>query len=694
MGCCCLALYLATLQPDFGGPEDTPKFQFLGYVLGTAHPPGYPLYVWLSHLFVSIPIGSVAYRANLFSAVMAAASCAASFVLSRQIGAGRWASLSAALALAAGASFWRSAVFAEVYSLAAAVAALTAALLLAWDARPSPARLLGATAAFALGLGNHLTIVGLVPACLLFVVVRHGRTLTVRLMAGAFVILVLGLSQYGLIVVRTMQGAPYLESRASTVRDLVGVVTAERFAGQRFAFGPRVLLTDHLPAVAAVMAKDFRLPGVLLFAAGLLAAARTRNSGAFLLLGGAAGMLGMVLNLSGDLSGFITPIVVLLWPLTALGAGALVQALRAAGASTSLAAAGAMAAAAVMPATNLAANYRELDQSHQVAPGRFFRSAFRQLPNRAGVVTEDYFYDMALDYMLFTGEAGPRRGIVRTGFDSRGGPGGAHRRALPGGYSPLRRARCSSARTGSSSSERRFIGPPCPSGSPDCRETRLSPAPPRSYPHRSTSPARNIRSARPPGRPRSFETFAMRSGTREALWRGADDETSLRVDGALRRAPAFAGPLAASAGRGARIDFAGQALASIESGLVIAAFSPAGVFLRAEASPEGSHSALPFEEALYELRRDALRRLVTGGWTDVTPALIGGSWVATLPGSVRPPSKPRHSRHQDHMYAQKRPAARRWWSPDDGARGGPSWTAARSSSPNLTRAPSAGLCFV
>ena len=45
-----LGLYLATMQPDFGGPEDTPKFQFLGYVLGTAHQPGYPLYVPLSHL--------------------------------------------------------------------------------------------------------------------------------------------------------------------------------------------------------------------------------------------------------------------------------------------------------------------------------------------------------------------------------------------------------------------------------------------------------------------------------------------------------------------------------------------------------------------------------------------------------------------------------------------------------------------
>ena len=84
IGVAALVLYLATLQPDFGGPEDTPKFQFLGYVLGTAHPPGYPLYVLLSHLFVKLPIRTIAYRANLFSAVMAAVACVIAYAIARR----------------------------------------------------------------------------------------------------------------------------------------------------------------------------------------------------------------------------------------------------------------------------------------------------------------------------------------------------------------------------------------------------------------------------------------------------------------------------------------------------------------------------------------------------------------------------------------------------------------------------------
>src|SRR5262249_56322611 len=42
--------------------------------LGVAHPPGFPLYVLLSHIASLIPIGSVAARVNFASAVFGAAA--------------------------------------------------------------------------------------------------------------------------------------------------------------------------------------------------------------------------------------------------------------------------------------------------------------------------------------------------------------------------------------------------------------------------------------------------------------------------------------------------------------------------------------------------------------------------------------------------------------------------------------------
>ena len=154
VGALALILYVATLQPDLGGPEDTPKFQFLGYVLGTAHPPGYPLYVMLSHVFVQLPVGTIAYRANLFSAVMASLAVALAYVITRQIGARRSAAFAAAAGLATGYSFWTSAVFAEVYSLAAVMAALTISLLLAWGARGGTTLLIASVAGVRLGVGQ------------------------------------------------------------------------------------------------------------------------------------------------------------------------------------------------------------------------------------------------------------------------------------------------------------------------------------------------------------------------------------------------------------------------------------------------------------------------------------------------------------------------------------------------------------
>src|SRR5215204_5670201 len=313
-----LLLYSLTLQPDFGGPEDTPKFQFVGYVLGIPHPPGYPLYVLLSHAFVSlVRIGTIAYRANLFSAVMAAIGCALGYAIARQAGARPWASFCAALGLATGASYWRSAVFAEVYSLAAVMVALTVTLLLAWGARGGGRRLVAAFGAFAFGLGNHLTIIGVVPAFATYVLTRGRPVWSVRLVGASAVLLALGLAQYGLIVVRTRQDAPYVEVRADTVRDVIGVVTAERFADQRFAFGPAVLLTDHLPALASLIGREFGAMGAAFFLVG--AVVGLRRASAALVLGSAAGVFGMVLNISGDLKGFITPLMVLLWPLAAIG---------------------------------------------------------------------------------------------------------------------------------------------------------------------------------------------------------------------------------------------------------------------------------------------------------------------------------------------------------------------------------------
>jgi hypothetical protein len=77
------ALYIQSLVPSMldGDPG---HFQTILPVLGIPYPTGFPLYVLLGHLWSWLPIGSVAYRINLFSAFWGALTVGALFFTLRQ----------------------------------------------------------------------------------------------------------------------------------------------------------------------------------------------------------------------------------------------------------------------------------------------------------------------------------------------------------------------------------------------------------------------------------------------------------------------------------------------------------------------------------------------------------------------------------------------------------------------------------
>src|SRR5687768_9289883 len=248
-------LFLVTLRPDVGGTEDSPKFQFLGQVLGTAHTPGYPFYTIATYVFTRPPFGTLAYRVNLFSAVCGVFSCVCIFLIARRLNVSRLLAAAAAFAAATGFLLWSNSVTAEVYSLAALMSAWTVLLLIAWahsGSRPAfagdasfgevpPERpsgrvggLYAACAVFAAGLGNHLTIVGLIPAALVYGIAKDRSVLRPRVVGIAAIIGAIGVAQYGFIALRTIQGAPYLEARATTIRGVYDVIIARDVSWARF----------------------------------------------------------------------------------------------------------------------------------------------------------------------------------------------------------------------------------------------------------------------------------------------------------------------------------------------------------------------------------------------------------------------------------------------------------------------------
>jgi len=195
------------------------------YILGIAHPTGYPLYLLLGWAWShALPIGDVAYRMNLFSGVWAALAVGLSYPLALRFVrrgapgldpmAARLGAATATATFAVGQTFWSQAIIAEVYSFNAFFVVLVLLLLfrladypaseeLAAGGLPIPARFarfsrpIGAFArrslalavVYGLSLTHHYTMLLLLPGILVFLWLTFlrgtdGHRLTGPLSAG------------------------------------------------------------------------------------------------------------------------------------------------------------------------------------------------------------------------------------------------------------------------------------------------------------------------------------------------------------------------------------------------------------------------------------------------------------------------------------------------------------------------------
>jgi hypothetical protein len=97
--------------------EDDGYFIMAAYFNAVTHPPGYPLFVFISHFFTFLPIGSVAFRVHLASACFGALACVVLWMVMRHLLEERIYAYLAALGLGLSATFWSQAIIAEDYTL-------------------------------------------------------------------------------------------------------------------------------------------------------------------------------------------------------------------------------------------------------------------------------------------------------------------------------------------------------------------------------------------------------------------------------------------------------------------------------------------------------------------------------------------------------------------------------------------------
>jgi hypothetical protein len=400
------------MAPGLLARGDVPKFQFLGVVLGTAHAPGYPLFVQLSWLFSQLPFGSVAWRVNLMTMLFGVGAAGAAAWAARNAGASRPAALLAAWGLAFGPVFWEQATAVEVYTLAACLHATVLALVLRWGRTRRDRDLLAAVAVSALALGHHPTFAMTAPALAVFVLLTDWRVLTrVRVMAGAALLVVLGLTQYLFVIWRTLQGGLYVEARARNLGELVEVLRGSQYDQHLFAFSGSELVGSRVPFLAGLVVTEMTWAGVALAAVGLALLAWRAPRPAALLALTAVIVFGFAMTYAvNDIHVFVIPVFLALWIAAAVG---LTTAATTAAPPHALAAL-ALGCAMALGAWQVARGYAAHDLSRETWDDEYVTAMLDHVDTPATLLFDDYDpMSYAVRYKLYAEKTGHR---LRVGY--------------------------------------------------------------------------------------------------------------------------------------------------------------------------------------------------------------------------------------------------------------------------------------
>jgi len=185
IGLSVLAIYIRTLAPSLLW-GDSAEFQTLSYTLGMTHPSGYMTQIMLGKLFTYIPVGNIAYRVNLMSAVFGALAVAQVYLIVRMLGGLSIAGISASMMLALSELFWRRALVAESYAIAASMVSTVWLLFLFWRRTQNWRYLFLAGFAGGLSMGIHSTVLmTAVSAVIIMAITTRKRADWIGAAAGA-----------------------------------------------------------------------------------------------------------------------------------------------------------------------------------------------------------------------------------------------------------------------------------------------------------------------------------------------------------------------------------------------------------------------------------------------------------------------------------------------------------------------------
>lgn len=187
------ALYMATLAPSVTF-FDSGEFVTATASLGSAHSPGYPLYLMYAKIFTWLPFGNIAFRVNMATAFSSSLACLGVYLLASHIlhkeafvsdarftsFAIKITSLSAALTFSVSPRLWLQSNHDKPYPLLAFMTSIIFYLLLKWrdhytDGDEQPSYVYACAFLTGLAMALHQTVVLLLPAWGVFIIFTDWR---------------------------------------------------------------------------------------------------------------------------------------------------------------------------------------------------------------------------------------------------------------------------------------------------------------------------------------------------------------------------------------------------------------------------------------------------------------------------------------------------------------------------------------
>ncbi len=278
-----LELYVTTLAPGlvFGDPAE---YTFVPHIWGIMHPPGYAFQTVLGGLWQRlIPLGTVAYRANLLSAFAGAGIVALVYGSVRTLIPTRvrgprayLPGLLAALSTVVSTDIWQHSIHANAHIVTALLAALSLFMLLRWwrsieDSRPCDRWLYMFCVVAGVSVTHHPLLVFSFPAYAAFIIavrpriLLQGRTL---LRMGGFALLGLSVWLYLPLRASLPTPVPFGPQNTNTLDGFLNLVLARGLRVNLFHFG-WADQPDRLLVLWSLLRLQANLPLLALMLVGL-----------------------------------------------------------------------------------------------------------------------------------------------------------------------------------------------------------------------------------------------------------------------------------------------------------------------------------------------------------------------------------------------------------------------------------------